>query len=124
MNNGNNQELVLKVGAAGGSLSVWSVNAKDSTRSFVVITDESTLKDFLNKEDASGITFKSKTALQRSFADALDVLGRYPWHRLYPLFVHPDFIDPVLKAVESLGGEEEANRWQQILGRSKTEVKK
>jgi hypothetical protein len=119
MNNGDKQELVLKVGAAGGSLSVWSVNAKDGTRSFVVITDESTLKDFLDKEDASGITFKSKTALLRSFADALDVLGRYPWHRLYPLFVHRDFIDPVLKAVVNLGGEEEANRWRFKLERSK-----
>lgn len=36
MNNGDEQELVLKIGAAGGSLSVWSVNAKDGTRSFLV----------------------------------------------------------------------------------------
>jgi hypothetical protein len=122
MNNGNNQELVLKVGAAGGSLSVWSVNAKDDTRSFVVITDESTLKDFLDKKDAAGINFKSKTALLSSFDDALNVLDRYPWHRLYPLFVHQDFIDLVLKAVVKRGGEEEVDRWQHKLGRSKTEV--
>jgi len=115
MNNGNEQELVLKIGAAGGSLSVWSVNAKDGTRSFLVKQDESTLMDFLNKEDASNFTYNCETAQLCSFDDALAVLGRYPWHRLYPLFVHQDFIDPVLKAVVNLGGEEEANRWRRKL---------
>jgi hypothetical protein len=76
MNNGNKQELILKVGAAGGSLSIWSVIAKSSTRSFVVKTDESTLKELMTKEEASGITFKSKTGALRSFADALIALGR------------------------------------------------
>ena len=79
----NKQELILKVGAAGGSISVWSVSAKDGTRSFVVKTDESTLKELMTKEDAAGITFKSKTRPLRSFADALTVLGRYPWHLLF-----------------------------------------
>jgi hypothetical protein len=37
----NKQELILKVGAVGGTISLWSVNAKDGTRSFVVKTDES-----------------------------------------------------------------------------------
>jgi hypothetical protein len=32
MKKGKGQELILKVGAAGGSLSVWSVIAKDGTR--------------------------------------------------------------------------------------------
>lgn len=119
MNNGDEQELVLKIGAAGGSLSVWSVNAKDGTRSFLVKQDETTLKDLMTKEEASGITFKSKTGPLRSFADALTVLGRYPWHLLYPLFVHEELIDPVLTAVMNLGGEKEVNRWRRNLERSK-----
>ena len=36
MNNEDKQELVHKIEAAGGSLSVWSVDAKDGTRSFLV----------------------------------------------------------------------------------------
>ena len=111
----NRQELILKVGAAGGSISVWSVSAKDGTRSFMVKTDESTLKELMTKEDAAGITFKSKTGPLISFADALAVLGRYPWHSLYPMFVHQDFIDPVLTAVMNLGGEKEVNRWRRRL---------
>ncbi|OGP83094.1 MAG: hypothetical protein A2V87_07535 [Deltaproteobacteria bacterium RBG_16_58_17] len=111
----NRQELILKVGAAGGSISVWSVSVKDGTRSFMVKTDESTLKELMTKEDAAGITFKSKTGPLISFADALAVLGRYPWHSLYPMFVHQDFIDPVLTAVMNLGGEKEVNRWRRRL---------
>ena len=122
MNNGDEQELVLKIGAAGGSLSVWSVNAKDGTRSFLVKQDETTLKELMTKEDASGIIFKSKTGPLLSFADALVVLGRYPWHLLYPLFVHQDFIDPVLTAVVNLGGEKESNRWRRKLERSTTGI--
>jgi len=122
MNNGDEQELVLEIGSAGGSLSVWSVNAKDGTRSFLVKRDESTLMDFLDKEDASNFTYDSMTGQLRSFDAALDVLGHYPWQRLYPIFVHRDFIDPVLKAVENRGGEEEANRWRQKLVRSKTGI--
>ena len=115
----NKQELILKVGAAGGSISVWSVNAKDGTRSFVVKTDESTLKAFMDEEDANGLSFKSETGSLHSFADALIVLGRDPWHLFSPLFVHQDYIDPVLTAVMNLGGEKEVNRWQRKIERSK-----
>ena len=119
MNKRDKQELVLKVGAAGGSLSIWSMNAEDGTRSFLVKQDETTLKELMTKEDASGISFKSKTGSLQTCADALVILGRYPWHLLYPLFVHQDFIKPVLKAVMNLGGEKEVNRWRSKLKRSR-----
>jgi hypothetical protein len=111
----NKQELILKVGAAGGSISVWSVNAKDGTQFFVVTTDESTLKEFMNEEDANGLSFKSKTEPLHSFADALTALGKYPWHLLYPMFVHQDFKDVIFTAVMDLGGEKELSRWQRKL---------
>lgn len=74
----NEPELILKVGAAGGSTSLWSINSKDGTRSFVVTTDESTLKELMTDEDAAGISFKSQTKLLPSFAKALVALGKYP----------------------------------------------
>jgi hypothetical protein len=115
----NEQELILKVGAAGGSLSVWSVNAEDGTRSFVVKQNETVLKGFMDEEDANGLSFKSETVPLLSFADALIALGHYPWYRLSPRFVHQDFIDPVLTAVMNLGGEEELDRWRDRIERSK-----
>jgi hypothetical protein len=111
----NKQELILRVGAAGGSISLWSVGAKDGTRSFVVEKDESTLKDLLPEEETEGIAFKSKSAPLHSFADAMIALGPYRWHLLYPMFVHEDFRESVLTAVMNLGGEKLLNRWQQIL---------
>ncbi len=119
MNNGDEHELILKVGAMGGSLSFWSVNAKDGTRSFVVKTDESTLQAFMDAEDADGLGFKSETEPLHSFAEALAALGRDPWHLFSPLFVHRDFIDPVLTAVKNLGGKEEVKRWRRKLEGSK-----
>jgi hypothetical protein len=80
-----------------------------------VKTDESTLKEFMDEEDANGLSFKSETPPLNSFADALVVLRQYPWQLLYPMFVHQDFIDPVLTAVMNLGGEKLANRWQRKL---------
>jgi len=122
--NKNKKELVLEIGAAGGSLSVWLVKAKDGTRSFLVGQDESILKDFLDKEDASGLIYNSKTGQLSSFTAALDVLDRYPWHRLNPRFVHQDFIKPVFTAIMSRGGEKEVNRWRSILERSKNKASK
>jgi len=124
MGDGNEQELILKVGAMGGSLSIWSVSAKDGTRSFLVKTDETTLKEFMDEEDANGLSFKSATGQLRSFTDALVVLGRYPWHLFSPLFVHSDFIDPVLTAVMNLGGEAEVIRWRRKLERSMPEYER
>lgn len=109
------QELILKVGGMGGSISVWSVNAKGGTRSFVVKTDESTLKEFMDEEDANGLSFNSETELLHSFDDALKELGHYLWHELTPMVVHQDFREPVLTAVMNLGGEKLANRWQRKL---------
>lgn len=115
MKNKDRQELILKVGAAGGTLSVWAVMAKDGTQSFLVKQDESTLMDMLDKEDASAFSYYSETGQLRSFADALDALGKYPWYGLSPIFVHQDFIETVLTAVVSLGGEKEAHRWRRKL---------
>jgi hypothetical protein len=111
----NKQELILKVGAMGGSISVWSLKSKDGTRTFLVKTDESTLKDLMTEEEAEGIAFKSKTEPLHSFAEALIDLGQYAWHLLYPMFVHQDFRDQILTAVRDLGGEKLANRWQRKL---------
>ncbi len=85
MKKGEKQELLLKVVAAGGPLSIWSVSSKDSTLSFMVETDESTLKEFMDEEDTNELGFKSKTASFHSFSDALIALKRYlrlptlPW---------------------------------------------
>ena len=70
------------------------MNADDGTRSFMVWTDEPTLKEFIDKEDTNGVSFNSTTLKFKSFADALTALGQHPWHKLYPRFVHQNFRVP------------------------------
>jgi len=57
---GKTAELLLEVGAAGGSISIWAVKDRDGNRSFIISRDESTLKEFMDEEDLKGISFKSK----------------------------------------------------------------
>jgi len=48
----NRLELILKVGMAGGSLSVWSLSNKEGRRSFLVKRNESTLKKLMDEKDS------------------------------------------------------------------------
>jgi hypothetical protein len=105
----NKLELILEVGAAGGTISLWSINTKDSAPSFIITTDESTLREFMDDDDAKGISFKRKSALLHSFSDALVALEKYPWYNLKLLFVHQDYIDPILAAAKKLGAKQKDN---------------
>jgi hypothetical protein len=59
-------------------------------------------------------------------------MDRYPWARLHPVAVHPEFVDRVRVAVEErLAGEpqhrslaRERRNWERLLGRSGMESRK
>ena len=61
-----------------------------------------------------------------SWEEALRLLDRYPWARLHPVAVHPEFVERVRVAVEErLAGEpqhrsveRERGKWERLLGRS------
>ncbi|HEV2713702.1 MAG TPA: hypothetical protein VGU64_00470 [Terriglobales bacterium] len=65
-----------------------------------------------------------------SWEAALKILDKYPWHRLYPIIVHPDFAQAIWQAVkkrldhDTLIGERpqrlvDSNlpRWHKLCGR-------
>jgi hypothetical protein len=58
---------------------------------FRAMRDETALYDLLNEEDREGLTFRDASDWVDSFETALARLDRYPWHKIYPLQVHPDF---------------------------------
>jgi len=109
---GKTAELLLEVGAAGASISIWAVKDKDGNRSFIISRDESTLKEFMDEEDLKGISFKSKTKPFETFDDALVDFGRYSWPVMKLLFVHQDFIDPVLSAAKKYRRKHKDFIWQ------------
>ncbi len=67
-----------------------------------------------------------------SWEQALQLMDRYPWARLHPVAVHPEFVDRVRVAVEErLAGEpqhrslaRERRNWERLLGRSGMESRK
>jgi hypothetical protein len=112
------EELILEVGTEGGSLAIWSLGPEGSPERFVVKRNEAVIGDLLSQEDAAGMSLSGELGALPTFDEALRTLGRYPWHRFHPLYVHPRFIDPVLREVTRLGGREQAERWKQILLRA------
>ena len=95
----NKNEVILRVGTAGGSLTLVGTEAAHGWR-FMMIRDESTLRDLLSEEDCVGLEFQSQSSWVDSWEAALALLDKYPWHLLYPLRVHPHFVTQIWAAVQ------------------------
>ena len=110
------RESVLEMGAEGGSVAILRERTAGDVWQFQMKTDESTLDDFLSKED-QGMNLVSQTGYVQSFHEALGLLNdRYPgWFGLYLLKVHPEFLDTVLLEVRKRGGQTEETRWRERL---------
>ena len=107
------REVVLKVGAEGGSLTVVRQrNAYDDWQ-FRIERNEFAAYEALSEEDRQGIEFSSQTGYVRSFEEVLSALDRYPWFDLFPLEVHPEFADAVLREVRKRGGQAAELRWRE-----------
>lgn len=109
-------EVILEVGAEGGSVTLYGIH---SHRGWVFTR---------HSIDQSAALFlgepveKSNSQTVASWAEALALLDSYPWHRLYPLQVHPEFSRAVFDAVKLRYGVAEdsvRNRladWKAICG--------
>lgn len=81
-------EIIVEVGAEGGTLTL--VGQRTARKwSFSMLRDESTLKEFDEDLCDDELIGHSKTVV--GFAAALGLLDQYPWAKLYPLRVHPEF---------------------------------
>ena len=86
-------DVILQVGGEGGSVALYA---------FRTGVDWFFSLDFIKAQAVS-----TDDHVVRSWDDALLLLDRYPWHRLVPLRVHPDFRLAILKAVEHRYATEE-----------------
>jgi hypothetical protein len=111
------EEIVLRVGAEGGSLTVYRVPFDEGRWLWHVVTNEVALYDLLGDDDDLDPSGALQRTSAESFEDAIERLDRYPWVRLYPLQVHKDYREAVLRAVLDRGGEREERRWRSLLGR-------
>jgi len=116
-------EIIVEVGGEGGSISllgrregkgfVFAMASKDSTADFLAVEDRVGLKP---THGLSGAV--------ESWAAALRLLDRYPWARLYPLSIHPEFKQKIWVAARKRlkDGDEYSlaalRRWKELCGRS------
>lgn len=110
-------EVILEVGCEGGSLTLFGERNSTGDWRFLSEKDEATVCQMLLDEDREGLIDHENSGYFNSFEEALKLFNRYPWVELYPLKVHPDFLDQVLLEVEKCGGKSESLRWQKELNR-------
>ena len=77
-------EIIVDVGAEGGSLTIYGNRTKGGWLFSRDVIDQSML---LEDEPES----RHSSEVVSTWAAALLLLDRYPWHMLYPLKVHPEF---------------------------------
>jgi hypothetical protein len=108
-------EVVLEVGAEGGSLTL----VRETVWRFRMERNEAAIYDLLSESDRTEVeNYSGQSESVSSFHDALDLIDKYPWCRLHPVHVHPEFLDEVLSEVRKRGGEQEETRWRQRLKHS------
>ena len=106
--------IILKVGSEGGSLTIYGLRMKNGW-----LFSERVIEQTLELTDEPPILAQSEPL--REWEPMLQHLNRYPWHRLYPLQVHPEFGKLVYEAVQerfSSAGDADADLrdWQQACG--------
>ena len=111
------EEVVLSVGAEGGSLSVYRVPLADGRWDWEVETNEVATYDLLSDDDDLDVRSSVRRTGATSLGDALTVLDKYPWVRLTPMQVHADYRDVILSAVLERGNGRDQERWRAMLNR-------
>lgn len=103
-------EVILKVGAEGGSITLYGVRTESGWRFKRDVIDQTPCV-----LDEAGIRHDSQ--FTSSWAEALSLLDRYPWHRLYPIRVHPEFRQSVWSVVRTRyardGSDHDLERWRE-----------
>jgi GTP pyrophosphokinase len=105
------RETVLEVGAEGGSLAIIRERNTQGTWEYWALRDEATIADLLPDEEFGKGELIERSAHKPAFEDALSLLDQYPWFRLIPMMVHPEFEKSILREVETRGGKEAAENW-------------
>jgi hypothetical protein len=93
MNTGkmDSEEVILEIGTEGGLLSVRRFLSSNGTLKFILIIDESTMADFLDKDNQ--IDLVKKYPPVETFGEAVRLMDKYPWREMHLVSVHPDYAE-------------------------------
>ena len=104
MSIGNGQTVIIEIGAEGGSIKVLARTGADGKPEYCVMLRDQTFT-FL-AEDEAGNVIKRNTEWTESWDDAVAALGRWPWPRLSPRYVDPEYRARVLAAAREYMGRD------------------
>jgi len=105
-------EMVLEVGAEGGSITLLGNKDTVGQWRFWMRTDETTVTNLLDKEDIQDLGSPLRTSESvSSFPEAIALLNRYPWFRMTPIRIHPEFRFAILSEVQRRGTPEDVAFW-------------
>jgi len=102
--------VILQAGAEGGDVTLIGRTTDAGTWAFARVTDDQTEALFGETRDGV-IEAPSFENLEwaETWDDGLRLMDRYQWARLYPLYVHPAFVERVRVAVEERLAKETPN---------------
>jgi hypothetical protein len=104
--------VILPAGAEGGDVKLIGRTTDAGTWAFARVTDDQTEALFGETRDGV-IEAPSFDNLEwvETWDDGLRLMDRYQWARLYPLCVHPAFVERVRVAVEERLANEPQDHW-------------
>ncbi len=97
------REIILLVGAEGGGITLYAARTKDGWRFQRNVVDQTPW--MLDEE-----VIRHDSQFTSSWEEALALLDRYPWQRLSPIRVHPEFRQEVWTAVQKRYAGNDAQR--------------
>ena len=107
------REIILFIGAEGGGITLYGEQTQDGWRFQRNVRDQTPW--MLNAEE-----IRHDSTFTSSWDEALTLLDRYPWHRLFPIEVHPKFRQAVWAAVQQryagADAERSLERWRDRCG--------
>ena len=111
-----NEEVIVKIGAEGGDLTLYGARTGNVWRFKLNVYDCTPL---LLEEDEEPVPYESEVSSVPSWPEAIAILDRYPWANLYPMAVHPEFRKQVWSEVQRRLDEGEENefsrnRWRKL----------
>ena len=107
-------QCILKVGAEGGTISLFGILKPDGEWLYSLTRDERTLVDLDLAE--CEVEYLSKTKIVQEWDAALRLLSKYPWVGLYPLEVHQAFRTLIWDAVTAHDNVRPSSmiRWEKL----------
>ena len=85
-------QVILQLGAEGGSVTLYGI---ETERGWLFYRDVSDWSPELIGEER----IQHKSPVVNSWEAAVALLDQYPWQRLSPLMVHPEFSERIWSAV-------------------------